>query len=344
LNLEDGAEIEMGRGVGVIAAQSIGEPGTQLTMRTFQSGGVGKTDITQGLPRIEELFEARTPKAEAEVSSVSGKVHVDVAEDDSSTIVITGKKKMKRHYIIARANKVLVEDGDNVKTGQAMYIDQDEAERQAPFDGIVKIDTGILTLSGEMKAEEVITVLPGIPVLVQDGDTVEAGHQLTEGSIDPKKLAKASDILTAQRYVLDGVQAVFNEQGVPIDDIHVEIILRQMARLGKVFDSGETQYLAGGLVNRFFAEAVNEKIASEGKNKALIIPALLGIKTSSLKTESFLSAMSFQEQVRVLTDTAILGKTDYLRGMKENVIIGRPIPVGEDAEVKDINDLPELNF
>lgn len=344
LNLEDGSGIAMGRGVGVIAAQSIGEPGTQLTMRTFHSGGVGKTDITQGLPRIEELFEARTPKAEAEISSIFGKAHIEVAEDDSSTIIITGKKKMKRHYVIARAKSVIVEDGSKVKSGQTMYIDQDETERQAPFTGAITLDAGILTISGEMKAEEVVTVLPGIDLLVKNGDTVEAGQQLTEGSVDPKKLANIADMLTAQKYVLDGVQAVFNEQGVPIDDIHLEIILRQMSRLGKVFDSGDTHYLAGGLINRFFAKAVNNKVAANGGNKALIIPSILGIKTSSLKTESFLSAMSFQEQVRVLTDTAILGKTDYLRGMKENVIIGRPIPVGDSAEIKDVNDLPELNI
>ena len=344
LNLENGAEVEMGKAVGVIAAQSIGEPGTQMTMQTFHKGGVAKVDITQGLPRIEELFEARTPKAEAEISSLTGKVHVDIAEDESATITIVGEKKLPRLYVISKATKVVVEDGQEVKAGQLMFIDSEEVEKQAPYDGKVSIDSGILRFEGKAKAEEVITVLPGITLLVQDGDSVRAGQQLTEGSVDPKKLADASDILTAQKYILDGVQKVFNEQGVSIDDVHIEIILRQMARLGKVMDSGDTDYLVGSLVNRFLADAKNGLVAGEGKNKALVVPRLLGIKTSSLNTESFLSAVSFQEQVRVLTSNAILGKTDFLRGMKENVIIGRLIPAGDEAEVKDIKDVPELKF
>jgi DNA-directed RNA polymerase subunit beta' len=225
-----------------------------------------------------------------------------------------------------------------------MFIDSEEVEKQAPYDGKVFIDSGILRFEGKAKAEEVVTVLPGIAILVQDGDSVRAGQQLTEGSVDPKKLADASDILTAQKYILDGVQKVFNEQGVSIDDIHIEIILRQMARLGKVMDSGDTDYLVGSLVNRFLADAKNSLVAEDGKNKALIIPRLLGIKTSSLNTESFLSAVSFQEQVRVLTSNAILGKTDFLRGMKENVIIGRLIPAGEESAIKDVKDIEELKF
>jgi DNA-directed RNA polymerase subunit beta' len=344
LNLENGEEIEMGKAVGVIAAQSIGEPGTQMTMQTFHKGGVAKIDITQGLPRIEELFEARTPKAEADIASLEGKAHVDIAEDDSATITISGIKKLPRYYVISKAKKVVVENGQDIKAGQLMFIDAEEVEKQAPFDGKIVIDSGILTLEGVAKAEEVISVLPGITLLVKDGDTVKAGQQLTEGSIDPKKLAETSDILTAQKYILDGVQKVFNEQGVPIDDLHIEIILRQMARLGKVLDSGDSDYLVGSLVNRFLASAKNNLIAEQSRNKALVIPKLLGIKTSSLNTESFLSAVSFQEQVRVLTSNSILGKTDFLRGMKENVIIGRLIPAGEEAAVKDINNLEELKF
>jgi DNA-directed RNA polymerase subunit beta' len=225
-----------------------------------------------------------------------------------------------------------------------MYIDSQEGERQAAFDGKIAIDGGILTTKGHVKAEEVISVVPGVEILIKNGQEVKAGDQLTEGSVDPKKLTEVADIVTAQKYILDGVQKVFNEQGVPIDDIHIEIILRQMVRLGKVFESGESDYLVGSLVNRYLAEAKNELLLEEGKNKALIIPKMLGIKTSALHTESFLSAISFQEQVRVLTNTAILGKKDYLRGMKENVIIGRPIPVGERAKIEDIRDMPELNF
>jgi len=344
LNLENDQEIEMGKAVGVIAAQSIGEPGTQMTMQTFHKGGVSKIDITQGLPRVEELFEARTPKAEAEIASIDGKAYIEVAEDESATITITGEKRMTRHYVVSKAKKVLVEDGQDVTSGQVMYIDMEEVERQAPFDANVSIKGGILTAKGRVKAEEVISVLPGVEILIKNGKEVEAGEQLTEGSVDPKKLTEVADIVTAQKYILDGVQEVFNEQGVSIDDLHIEVILRQMVRLGKVFESGESDYLVGSLVNKYLAEAKNELLAEEGKNKALIIPKMLGIKTSALHTESFLSAISFQEQVRVLTHTAILGKKDYLRGMKENVIIGRPIPVGESARIEDIRDMPELNF
>ncbi len=341
-NLENNREIDMGRAVGVIAAQSIGEPGTQMTMQTFHKGGVQKIDITQGLPRIEELFEARTPKAEAEMASIDGKVHIEVAEDDSSTIIITGEKKMERHYIVSKAKKVLIEDKQEVKAGQIMYIDSDQVERQAPFDGVVSLEGGILTVNGKMKAEETIYVIPGLEIFVEDGSDVKAGTQLTEGSLDPKKLSEVADILTAQKYILDGVQKVFNEQGVPIDDLHVEIILRQMVRLGRVLESGDSEYLVGSSVNRFLSALKNELLVKEGKNKALIIPKLYGIKTSSLNTESFLSAISFQEQVRVLTNASIIGKTDFLRGMKENVIIGKPIPVGDGAEIENMSELEEL--
>jgi len=344
LNLENNKEIEMGRGVGVIAAQSIGEPGTQMTMQTFHKGGVAKVDITQGLPRIEELFEARKPKAEAEIASIDGKVHIETSEDDSSVVSIVGEKNMARYYVVSKAKKLLVEDSQDVKSGQVMFVDGDENEKQAPFDGKVTIEGGILTIQGKVKAEEIISVLPGISVLVEDGALIKAGTQITEGSVDPKKLAEVTDPIVAQKYILDEVQKVFNEQGVTIDDLHIEVILRQMMRLGRVVESGDSDYLVGSIVNRHLAEAKNQLLLADGKNKALVIPKLFGIKTSSLNTESFLSSISFQEQVRVLTSVAILGKTDYLRGMKENVIIGRPIPVGEGARVDDISKLDELKI
>lgn len=306
LNLEDGQEIAMGKAAGVIAAQSIGEPGTQMTMQTFHKGGVQSTDITQGLPRIEELFEARSPKAEAEIASINGKVHIDRAEDDSSTVTIIGEKDIVRDYIVSDAKSVLVSDGSVVKSGQAIFIDAEEMEKQAPYEGIAKIEGGILTLSGKMKAEEIISILPNVPILINDGDEIKAGDQITEGSIDPKKLADVAGILKAQKYILDQVQKVFNEQGVPIGDIHIETIIRQMARLGKVLETGDSEYLVGSLVNRFIAHAKNESLLSKDKRKTLVVPKLLGIKASALHTESFLSAMSFQEQVRVLTNSAIL--------------------------------------
>jgi DNA-directed RNA polymerase subunit beta' len=343
-SLENGEEIEMGRAVGVIAAQSIGEPGTQMTMQTFHKGGVQRTDITQGLPRIEELFEARKPKAVADIASIDGKVSIQRAEDESALITIVGKKEMKRTYIVSDAKKVSVENGQDVKAGQLMYIDFEDVEKQAPFDGKVFLDSGILTIEGEIKAEETVSVLPKIALLVEDGQEVKAGDQLVEGSIDPKKLEEVAGLEKAQRYIIDNVQKVFNEQGVAIGDIHIEIIVRQMGRLGRVLNSGDSGYLVGSYVNRYIATKKNELLAKEGKNKALVVPLLLGIKASSLHTESFLSAMSFQEQVRVLTNSAILGQEDYLRGMKENVIIGRRIPSGEEARIDDMSELPEIKI
>lgn len=341
-DIEQGEDVEMGKAVGIIAAQSIGEPGTQMTLRSFHFGGAMKVDITQGLPRVEELLEARTPKAEAEISKIDGKVNVEKAEDGSATILIKGKKKVSRIYVVGEAKKVNVSHGDKVKTGDVLFIDKLSTEKQAVVDGVVTIDAGIMKLEGYVKAEETVNVLPGFTVLVQDGQEVVAGTPLTEGSIDPKKLAEVAGIEKAQEYVVRGVQEVFAEQGVQIDDVHVEIIVRQMARMGMIMDQGDSDQLVGSLVNVFVAEAKNELLRKQGKNIALVQQKLMGIKTSALKTESFLSAMSFQEQVRVLTESSIIGKIDYLRGMKENVLIGRKIPSGEEAEYDEITDLKEV--
>jgi DNA-directed RNA polymerase subunit beta' len=341
-NIEVHEEVEMGKAVGVIAAQSIGEPGTQMTMQTFHKGGVQRTDITQGLPRLIEILEGRTPKIEAEISSLDGIVKVEVGEDDSVTLFITGKKKVSRNFVIFDAKKVSVKDGEKVSPAQLLFIGEDEKEKQAPFGGIVKIDSGILTLTGEMEAEERIKVLPGLDVLVNDGDKVHVGQQLSEGAIDPKKLAEVAGIEKAQEYVANEAQKVFGEQGVSLMDVHIEIIARQMARLGAVMESGDSEYLIGTLVNRFRAKFVNDKLRENKKNIALITPRFMGIKASALQTESFLSAMSFENLVRVLTNASILGQVDYLRGMKENVMIGRKIPTGEEARIENVYEFKNI--
>jgi DNA-directed RNA polymerase subunit beta' len=314
-----------------------------MTMQTFHKGGVQRTDITQGLPRIEELFEARTPKAEAEMASVDGKVKIEYAEDDSATVTITGTRRMDRAYIVTDAKEILVSDDSKVKIGQSLFVDVDGSERQAPFSGDVSLKGGILLLIGSKKGEETLTILPGINLLVKDGDEVQAGKPITEGSLDPKKLAKV-DIFTAQKYVLDEVQRVFNEQGVSVDDLHLEVIIRQMARLSRVMNAGDSGYLAGSLVSRFVADLKNDMLLNDSKYTALVVPKFMGIKASALYTESFLSAMSFQEQVRVLTSASITGKIDYLRGMKENVIVGRDIPTDEAAQVLDPSSIQELQI
>jgi DNA-directed RNA polymerase subunit beta' len=334
--------VDMGKAVGIIAAQSIGEPGTQFTLRTFHTGGVTKTDITQGLPRIEELFEARTPKAEAHIAKFDGEVKVTKLDDNSTVINIIGQRPMERFFIINKAKSVVVEDGSTVKMGDALFVDYDGSQRQSPMAGKISLDHGVLKINGMVNAEETITVLPGFDILINDGQKVTAGQQLTEGAIDPKELAKVAGIDKAQQYIIHESQQVFNEQGVSLSDVHFEVIVRQMARLGRVLDSGDSDYLIGTLASVHIAGIKNGELRKADRNIALVVPQLLGIKAASLYTESFLSAMSFQEQVRVLTNTAILGKVDYLRGMKENVIIGRKIPTGEAARIESIDQMDEI--
>ncbi|WP_026826914.1 DNA-directed RNA polymerase subunit beta' [Exiguobacterium artemiae] len=268
-NLATGNDVEVGEAVGIIAAQSIGEPGTQLTMRTFHTGGVAGDDITQGLPRIQELFEARNPKGQAVISEIDGQV-IDFTESrDKRELTIQGLSETRTYTI--------------------------------PF---------------------------GSRLRVQLGEEVIAGQVFTEGSIDPKELLNVKGVSGVQNYLLQEVQKVYRMQGVEIGDKHVEVMVRQMIRRVRVIESGETSLLPGSLVDiSTFKEACKEALRA-GKALASAKPVLLGITKASLETDSFLSAASFQETTRVLTDAAIKGKSDYLRGLKENVIIGKLVPAG----------------
>ncbi|EMS74092.1 DNA-directed RNA polymerase subunit beta' [Ruminiclostridium cellobioparum] len=278
-NLATGDSVNVGEAVGIIAAQSIGEPGTQLTMRTFHTGGVAGDDITQGLPRVEELFEARRPKGLAIISEIAGAVKLS----DS---------KKKREVIIT------AEDGET-KSYQIPY---------------------------------------GSRIKVYDGDVVEAGDELTEGSVNPHDILKIKGIKGVQAYLLQEVQRVYRMQGVDINDKHIEVIVRQMMRKVKIDDAGDTNLLPGGLVDIFEFERENAKAVEAGLTPATGERTLLGITKASLATESFLSAASFQETTRVLTEAAIKGKVDPLLGLKENVIIGKLIPAGTGmSRYKDIS-------
>ena len=262
-------EVNIGESVGIIAAQSIGEPGTQLTMRTIHSGGVaGVADITQGLPRVEELFEARKPKGLAIISEIDGKV------------TISDDKKKK---------EVTVKSKDNAKT----YV--------IPF---------------------------GAKLKVRDGDKIEAGQPITEGSINPNEILVIKGTEGVYEYLVQEVQKVYRNQGVDINDKHIEVIARQMLKKVRVEDNGDTSMFAGSLVDIHDIEDENERVVAEGKRPATYKRVLLGITKASLATESFLSAASFQETTRVLTEAAVKGKTDELIGLKENVIIGKLIPAG----------------
>ncbi|MFJ7699500.1 DNA-directed RNA polymerase subunit beta' [Lysinibacillus fusiformis] len=270
MNLATGEKVEVGEAVGIIAAQSIGEPGTQLTMRTFHTGGVAGDDITQGLPRIQEIFEARNPKGQSVISEIAGTVS-DITEirEGLKEITIQGDVETRKY--------------------------------QAPYNARLK---------------------------VIEGDNVERGQVLTEGSIDPKQLLKVKDVSTVQEYLLKEVQKVYRMQGVEIGDKHIEVMVRQMLRKVRVIEAGDTDLLPGSLLDiHQFAEA-NADAVMNGKNPATCRPVILGITKASLETESFLSAASFQETTRVLTDAAIKGKRDELLGLKENVIIGKLVPAG----------------
>ncbi|AVK86704.1 DNA-directed RNA polymerase subunit beta' [Lysinibacillus sp. B2A1] len=270
MNLATGEEVEVGEAVGIIAAQSIGEPGTQLTMRTFHTGGVAGDDITQGLPRIQEIFEARNPKGQSVISDIAGTVS-DITE-------------------IREGLKEITIEGD-VET----------RKYPAPYNARLK---------------------------VQEGDFVERGQVLTEGSIDPKQLLKVKDVSTVQEYLLKEVQKVYRMQGVEIGDKHIEVMVRQMLRKVRVIEAGDTELLPGSLLDIHQFSEANADAVINGKNPATCRPVILGITKASLETESFLSAASFQETTRVLTDAAIKGKRDELLGLKENVIIGKLVPAG----------------
>jgi len=283
LNLATGEEVDVGEAVGIIAAQSIGEPGTQLTMRTFHTGGVAGEDITQGLPRVEELFEARKPKGLAVISEISGTVRIS-------------ETKKKREIIVSNN-------------------------------------------SGESRS---YTVPYGSRIKVMDGDYVEAGDELTEGSVNPHDILKIRGVKGVQAYLLHEVQKVYRMQGVDINDKHIEVIIRQMLRKVKVEDQGDTNLLPGSLVDMFEYERQNRIAIEKGLKPAEGRRVLLGITKASLATDSFLSAASFQETTRVLTDAAIKGKKDPLLGLKENVIIGKLIPAGTGMRrYRDIEILTE---
>ena len=294
-NMATGEPVQIGEAVGIIAAQSIGEPGTQLTMRTFHSGGVAGDDITQGLPRVEELFEARKPKGLAIIAEIGG----------TATIKDTKKKR-----------EIIVSDGINEKTYLIPY---------------------------------------GSRIKITDGAEIEAGDELTEGSVNPHDLLEIKKIDAVQNYLLREVQRVYRLQGVDIADKHIEVIVRQMLKKKRIETSGDTEFLPGTLVDALELEEINEKLIAEEKQPAEAKDIILGITKAALATSSFLSAASFQETTKVLTEAAIKGKIDPLIGLKENVIIGKLIPAGTglrryrnvklntDVEAEDTIDFEDDN-
>lgn len=327
-DLARGALVKVGEAVGIIAAQSIGEPGTQLTMRTFRTGGVASAlDITQGLPRVEELFEARTPKTEALLAEADGQIKIVEVNNKKFLQLLA---KVDKHLELPKgANITLkVKDGDQVKKGDVIAMDAKGEEIQSLVTGDVKIDgkTGYIIHSKKEIIEYPLT--SNIYLKVTDNQTVAKGDRLSEGHYNLKTLIRLKGEDAAKHYILSEIQKIYAWQGQNINDKHVEIIIQRMFGLAKIEDEGDSDYIAGEDVPRLALYREVARLTSENKRPPQFDKLLLGISKAALKTEGFLSAASFQETTRILVEAAIQGKVDHLNGLKENVIIGRLIPAG----------------
>ncbi|MBI5300581.1 MAG: DNA-directed RNA polymerase subunit beta' [Chloroflexi bacterium] len=327
-DLARGGVIHMGEAVGIIAAQSIGEPGTQLTLRTFHTGGVaGVEDITHGLPRVEELFEARDPKGEAILAEIDGTVRL-ADNEGHRKLKITSSHVQRDEYAIPAKARAAVRDGDKIADGTIIIKAPNGDEIIAQKGGEVIRENHHLVIRYQQKEEREYDVPANARLRVEDGNKVRAGAQLTEGSCNPHRVLQILGREAAQLYLLEQVQTVYRSQGVNIHDKHIEMILRQMFRLVRVKATGDTSLLPGQMVDRLTFDDTNVHVLARGGVPAAAQPILLGVTKASLNTESFLSASSFQHTVNVLSEAAIGGRRDDLYGLKENVIIGKLIPAG----------------
>ncbi len=330
-------QVTIGTAVGIIAAQSIGEPGTQLTMRTFHTGGVAGLDITQGLPRVEEIFEARPPKNRAHVSDVDGKV---VIEQDKTAIGTRFKNVKIVHeavdqdiYPLAKETKTSkqkleVKNGDTVKKGAVLFLDKEGEKVLAKNPGVATVEKERVVVATKEERGQMYRVPPEFHLIVKDGDLVSKGTRLTNGSLDLRQLYSLRGREETQRYVIEEIQQIYSSQGQKLDNRHIEIIVRQMFSRIMITGSGDTELLPGLKMERDELLLVNDEVKKKGGAPAEAEELLLGISKVSLSTSSFLSAASFQETSRVLINAAVEGRMDHLRGLKENVIIGRLIPAG----------------
>ena len=330
--------VKRGTAVGIIAAQSIGEPGTQLTLRTFHTGGVVGTDITSGLPRVEELFEARTPKSSATVSDIDGDVDV-IDTEEGSIVKVTSSEFYLDEYVLPPGARVAVSNGQAVDVGTVLFYpaSSGEAEEQLPevtqeqpvvarVAGQAIIENNRVHIKYEEREEREYAIPHGAQLLVKSGDRVRVGQQLTEGVVNPHELLRIMGKEATQQYLVDEIQKVYSSQGVEIHDKHIAIIIRQLLRKVKIVSLGDTELLPGEFIDRFNYEDINERVLAEGGEPATAQAVLLGMTRASLSKDSWLAAASFQETGRVLADAAIKGKVDKLRGLKENVILGKLIP------------------
>ena len=358
-SLATGDLVEQGVAIGIIAAQSIGEPGTQLTMRTFHTGGVaGGLDITSGLPRVEEIFEARVPKGQAVITEIDG--HVDVLRSgDVRTITVTNTETATEELEVPKGAEVLVEDGDEVAAEQVLVTGPEPDEDAAADVPAVQLATTLggrvefikkgrakkpvgLRIVSEMVDEREYPIPASARIRVETGEIVRAGQQLTEGALDPQDVLAILGPEAVTLYLVDEVQKVYRSQGVNINDRHIEVIVRQMMRRVSILDPGDSDFLAEEPVDRHLFERESERIEQAGGVAPTAKPMLQGVTRASLSTDSFLAAASFQETTRVLTEAAIGGATDHLRGLKENVIIGKLIPARAEITVERPAPIAEM--
>ena len=405
-----GRPARMGEAVGIIAAQSIGEPGTQLTMRTFHTGGVAGKDITSGLPRVEELFEARAPKGKARLAEIDGKVIIfengsivepERLEEEAPTktrrrkssinfddpiykspnsttpvVRVVNSFSFVDSYSIPEGYKASVKTGQEITAGTpiAKVVTSKSKKVNSEDDSALDLPDLLARVSGTIELSDESISIQTMDVEVRDhpvdatdqrlirtGDPIHAGQKLTSGVKDPHDLLRIEGTEATQRYLLEQVQTVYRNQGVTINDKHIEVIIRQILRWVRVESIGDTDLLPNQLIDRFQFQDINERVMAEGGEPATSRPEILGVTRASLNTDSFLAKASFQETARVLTEAAILGEVDYLRGLKENVIIGRliparldtseegrallgiPEPVEEDSPASEIDELSEAD-
>ena len=357
-----GKLVEKGQAVGIIAAQSIGEPGTQLTMRTFHTGGVAGLDITSGLPRVEELFEARVPKGAAILADIDGIVEIDTTEDGRRLRMVS-REEFREDYSVPENAQLLVEPGDYVEPGMILAStlpsltggngsseEQSEPTQEvvANIGGRVELGPDGLSIIWEDIEQREHMIPASAHILVNNGDDVKAGDALISGPLNPHDILHIRGKDELQRYLMDEVQQVYQSQGVTIHDKHIDVILRQMLRRVQVESTGDCDFIPGQMVDKFEFQEKNAKVLAEGGEPATAKPVLLGVTRASLLTDSFLSAASFQETTRVLTQAAVSGAQDWLLGLKENVIIGRLIPARMETagmdQLLEPEPIPELGI
>ena len=371
-----GQLVLLGDAVGIIAAQSIGEPGTQLTMRTFHTGGIAGKDITSGLPRVEELFEARSPKGKARIAEIDGDVLVfengqligEYESDDAPQVLVppvsfvpcvrvVSHMPFTDSYAITGTHTLAVKDGQRVKAGEVVAEPAADAagagnssEAVAPVALLARVSGAVRVVDGGIEIDAFETEVRDHQVdatdqrLVRTGDAVLAGQKLTSGVKDPHDILRIEGMEATQSYLVEQVQTVYRNQGVSINDKHIETIISQMLRWVRVDNIGDTELLPNQLIDRARFQSVNERVIAEGGEPATSKPELRGVTRASLNTDSFLAKASFQETARVLTEAAMSGEVDYLRGLKENVIIGRLIPARLDVspEGRSLLGIPEI--